>query len=280
MLTIEIMGGLGNQLFQIFTVISYSLTNNISYYFENKGISIGIRKIYYWDNIFKSLKSFIKPVINTAIIHESGFHYTPIVLPDSKINNYKLFGYYQSPNYFKHTQEDIFKLINLEEQKKELMINNKNINIDYNNTISLHFRVGDYANKQTHHPLMTADYYIKALKQLVLDTGKNNWNVLYFCEDSDSDINYVNKQINIIKEELLDLTFVKINSSLQDWEQLLTMSLCKHNIIANSTFSWWGAYFNSNPNKKVYYPKLWFGPAMGNLKIVDLFPNDWTVIIV
>ena len=53
------------------------------------------------------------------------------------------------------------------------------------------------------------------------------------------------------------------------------MSLCNHNIIANSTFSWWGAYFNHHEDKIVCYPDIWFGPAQGNKYMGDLFPEKW-----
>ena len=56
------------------------------------------------------------------------------------------------------------------------------------------------------------------------------------------------------------------------------MSLCQHNIVANSSFSWWGAYFNQNPSKIVTYPSKWFGPAHGNNKTDDLFPESWVKI--
>ena len=62
-----------------------------------------------------------------------------------------------------------------------------------------------------------------------------------------------------------------------DYEELILMSLCKHNIIANSTFSWWGAYFNTNPAKIVCYPSIWFGPDVTH-NTKDLCPESWTKI--
>jgi hypothetical protein len=74
-----------------------------------------------------------------------------------------------------------------------------------------------------------------------------------------------------------ELIFERADNTLADWQQMLLMSLCKDNIIANSTFSWWGAYFNTNPTKSVCYPAKWFHPKAGN-NIEDLCPNDWTAI--
>jgi hypothetical protein len=71
--------------------------------------------------------------------------------------------------------------------------------------------------------------------------------------------------------------FYKVPDMFEDWKQLLLMSVCDHNIIANSTFSWWGAYFNQNPGKMVCYPSAWFGPAL-NHDTRDLFPAGWVKI--
>jgi len=294
MITIELMGGLGNQLFQLFTLISYSLNNKIQFYIEDKQIENGHRKTTYWNNLLNLLKPYINKSdididIYIHIIKETQFHY--IDLPVLNINTYyKLNGYYQSYKYFDSNKEYLFNLIGLENIKKTILqkCTDNNYNSDYENTVALHFRIGDYSNLQQYHPLMTVEYYIKSINQLILDTNKNDWNILYFCEDID--INYVNDKINIIKNnECFDnLTFTKINSSLEDWEQIIIMSLCKHNIIANSTFSWWGAYLNTNNNnnnnnnnlQKVYYPEVWFGSGLEYNNMIDLFPCNWTKIII
>jgi hypothetical protein len=84
----------------------------------------------------------------------------------------------------------------------------------------------------------------------------------------------VEKKIEVLKQEF-PLEFVRGGSGLEDWEQMLQMSLCKHNIMANSTFSWWAAYFNTNKNQKVVYPYVWFGPRSNHHDTKDLFPVCW-----
>ena len=272
------MGGLGNQLFQIFALLSYSISNNIPFYIENKAIQNGPRKKVYWDNILQKLKIFLKqPLQNIPLLREPHFHYVQLPLVPSNIN-VKLFGYFQSYKYFNHNRETILTLLAMNEMKRE--IKNKTIYINYENTVSMHFRVGDYKDIQQHHPLMTIEYYTNALHSLIKDTSKDDWNILYYCEDDD--IEYVKSKIQELQGISIfnKLSFVKIDSQLDDWEQMLTMALCKHNIIANSTFSWWGAYLNENKDKQVYYPSMWFGPAQGNKNLKDLFPTDnkWNII--
>jgi hypothetical protein len=69
------------------------------------------------------------------------------------------------------------------------------------------------------------------------------------------------------------LLFIKASGFSTDWEDLLYMSLCRYNIIANSTYSWWGAYFNTYPDKEVCYPKKWFHKPEKDTRY--LCPNTW-----
>ena len=270
MITIEIMGGLGNQLFQIFTLISYCSIYRKNYqsfiYFENRQ-SNRIDRPYYWDNFLKSLKPLLRNTIhNIPILKEPTFNYTkiPIVNNDS----FKLYGYFQSYKYFENEKENIFKMIKLKEQKED-------IKIDCDNKVSLHFRMGDYKKLQQYHPILSINYYINAIDKLIKDTNKNDWTIIYFYEKEDEVI--VNDRINILKDKYKYIIFEPINEKYKDYEQMLIMSKCNHNIIANSSFSWWGAYFNENKNKNVYYPDVWFGEKIQkNTK--DLFPSEWLKI--
>ena len=105
---------------------------------------------------------------------------------------------------------------------------------------------------------------------MLIDGEKNDLYILYFCEEND--IVYVNEKITYLKHNtnFKKLTFIKVPNHLDDWEQMILMSLCRHHIIANSTFSWWGAYFGQG-NGIVYYPSKWFGPAFGEKNTYDLF---------
>ena len=119
------------------------------------------------------------------------------------------------------------------------------------------------------------EYYEKSLLYIA-SKAPNDKHVLYFCEEKD--VEKVNVIINQLKENLSNIRFIQCPLHFKDWEQLLIMSCCHHNIIANSTFSWWGAYLNQNNNKIICYPSLWFGEKKKHLDIKDLFPDNWIKI--
>ena len=273
MITIELMGGLGNQLFQIFAVIGYSLQHKIPFFFQDKGLHHGWRKTLYWDTLLSSLKPRMMRVDVNHIWREQQFEYAQIPYVG---NTYvKLFGYFQSYKYFDAYKTEIFDLIQIHSAKRELL--QKLDHIDLKNTISMHFRMGDYKALPEHHPILPLSYYEQSLQRVCADTTRDDWTVLYVCEEED--VAFVNASfIDNLKMRFPNMTFQKLHGNLADWEQMLAMSLCCHNIIANSTFSWFGAYFNTRSDRKVYYPSVWFGPAQGKKYLGDLFPTEWNKV--
>ena len=122
------------------------------------------------------------------------------------------------------------------------------------------------------HPIVDVNYYKNSLE--TLSNELNNCNILYFYEKEDEDI--INGYIDILKEKFSN-NFLPINTEIEDWKQLLLMSCCNYNIIANSSFSWWAAYFNTYKNKKVIYPSIWFAENV-NKKSSDICPKQWIQI--
>lgn len=280
MITCNLMGGLGNQLFQIFATISYCM------YVKQKFVFLDLDKIEYdipdvtvrytyWNSILDSLKPFLVKNFNYDIIEqEKNFSYNKLNIYNIK-NNILLHGYFQSYKYFNHNYEIILRLLKINNKKLELF-NKLDLKDKYfNNYISIHFRLGDYKKKTDYHPIMSYKYYKNSLKFILSKIKKETTNVLYFCEDED--IETVSKTIDILKEEFKSINFINGTKNLSDWEQMLLMSLCHHNIIANSSFSWWGAYFNSWTDKIVCYPSIWFGSS-ANHNTKDLCPPEWNKI--
>ena len=147
----------------------------------------------------------------------------------------------------------------------------------------LHVRRGDpnltdkrgfkwaYVNLQDQHPTQPIEYYEEALKHL-----PNDMPVLVF---SDS-IDWVKEQPFFQHDRFMfsEPEDVYDDGALVPYMDLCIMSLCDHAIIANSSMSWWGAWLQSNPNKKVIAPKMWFGSAYQFHNTKDLYCDDWTVL--
>ena len=151
--------------------------------------------------------------------------------------------------------------------------------------ISMHFRLGDYKKLPDYHPILPLEYYTQSLKKIfeVLNQGKEEkihesrkMKILYFCEKEDNEDAQV--KITILQKEFPNVEFIKAEDSIEDWKQMILMSCCKYNIIANSSFSWWGGYFNNDKDKIVCYPKVWFGHKLTHHNLNDLFPRSWIKI--
>lgn len=289
MISVFLQGGLGNQLFQIFTTIAHSIKMNSTFVFTyDEVLNYGTIRYTYWNTFLNLLERFTtkdKTLTNHDVqqfirYNERNFHYDE--LPNFGKVNVTLFGYYQSYKYFDFYKEHLFSLIDLETQQNnmEKYLNCKNINVDTDKLISMHFRIGDYVDKPDYHPIMTYNYYSSAMRTL-RDKKITSGIVLYFCENKDND--RVNIMIDQLKNENKDFSFVKIDDYIPDWEQMLIMSCCHCNIIANSSFSWWGAYFNKHRDTSSHiaiYPSTWFGPSLRTHNLKDLHPPTWICVTV
>jgi hypothetical protein len=275
MITCNLKGGLGNQLFQIFAIIAYSLKHSKPFKFVYTDLVPSITPRYsYWESFLKSLKAFTisaYPSINTQIIRYPDMDYRELPSPSSEHTIFD--GYFQSYKYFEERQGDIFRLIQLDKQRTECL---ERYDIDLKNTISMHFRMGDYKHLGHFHPIMGFNYYKNALTHILSSCQYQRWKVVYFCEAEDN--NDVINIINSLAEVFPLLTFEKASDQTADWEQMLLMSGCTHNIIANSSFSWFAAYFNSYKDKIVCYPNVWFCGSGSNIRVDDLFPPSWQKI--
>ena len=121
----------------------------------------------------------------------------------------------------------------------------------------MHIRRTDYTTSNGYHPVQTVEYYKKALEII------GEYDKLFIFSD---DIEWCRNNLKFD-----NMIFIEGNTDIED---LYLISLCKHNIIANSSFSWWGAWLNKNPNKKVIAPSKWFGD-MANLNESDIVPEGW-----
>lgn len=288
MIMCNLMGGLGNQMFQIFTTISYAIKKKQRFQFLNVDKLVGYtQRSTYWKTFFHRLQLFLTNDYpkDIEILREKGFRFDILTTRELMSNrNYLLYGYFQSYKYFQDNYETICKIIGLEEMKMNVYkkletMNSTDINIntiDLNNSISMHFRIGDYKKIQQYHPIAPYEYYVNSLQLTQKQYPETKFTIFYFCEDVD--IEDVMEKILKLEKEFPDYSFIRGENSLEDWEQMLYMSCCHHNIIANSTFSWWAAYFNSWSDKIVCYPGVWFGPS-ANHNTEDLCPDNWVKIV-
>jgi hypothetical protein len=273
----KLQGGLGNQLFQIFTTIAYSLEQSKPFFFLNiHQLGIGLNgqtiRYTYWNTFLSGLNPFLKRIEDVPkliCIKEKSFSYEKLYEMFDKNCCTLLVGYFQSPKYFDKYKNIICRLLKLD-VKKMIVFNNNRYN--FNDYISMHFRLGDYKKYSNVYPILNKQYYTNSISYILDQVTNKPKQVLYFCEEGDLD--EVTKIISGLQALFPYLNFVRANPLLEDWEQLLLMSLCQYNIIANSTFSWWGAYLNDNSNKIVCYPCQWFCIETNN-DISDLFPEDW-----
>ncbi len=283
MIISEIMGGLGNQLFQYAAARTVAMNNNsilkldLSWYnnsnsrpyllnaFNTSPIEASINEIKHLKEITikKLLQKFILKNNNYKYIDKStGF--------DKKFefiqNNTYMSGYYQSEKYFTSIEHIIRKEFCL---KKPISTRYNDVvsKIQTHNSISLHIRRGDY---HAINNILSLNYYYSAIE--IMGNLLNKQLLLIAFSD---DIDWAKKNLFVN----YPIIFIDGGNDFDSYEEMYLMSICKHNIIANSSFSWWGAWLNNNPQKIVIAPATWH--AYSNTILLsqkDIVPESWICI--
>lgn len=189
-------------------------------------------------------------------IKEAGHQYQKLYFHKKlRYSRIMLDGYWQSEKYFAHCREEVLKALGYQWELKE-------------GWCSIHVRRGDYLKYPDKHPVVTMEYLTKAMDMIADHRGIERFMV--FSDDIPWCIAHFSS---------LPYHFhYSIDQTPE--EDLIAGSCCEHNIISNSTFSWWGAWLNQNPDKVVISPSKdnWFGPGNAHLDTSDLIPESWIQI--
>ena len=280
---LKLTGGLGNQMFQFATGYSIAKKKNIELnldlsWFNRRNLHNGFEldnvfDIYSKINFlnkpfsfkrFKLKELFIKIDRTYKTFDEPYFHYTSEI--DNIPEHSFLRGYWQSEIYFKEYKNEIKNIFTF---NRSLNGENNKIAQDIinNKSVSIHIRRGDFLLKRNHkHQVDLTKYYSEAIKIV-----KKNYTSPKFYIFTD-DFDWVSKN-NLINSNYV---FVNINQGMNSFIDMQLMSLCNINILANSSFSWWGAWLNNNNDKTIFAPKNWFSDKSINTD--DLIPKTWNKI--
>ena len=267
MVITKLQGGLANQIFQwtygkyLSEKYSTPLYLDLSFYQGQFGVTKRDFSLNKFPNLSYNLLPNDRDISNwsnepnkTKLVKISdNFHYYELEYKEN--SHYYLDGYWQSEKYFIEI-EDIIR-DNL--KPLESIIEILKSKYPTENSVSIHIRRTDYVKSNGYHPVQSIEYYQNALDLLEYD------NILIFSDD----IEWCKTNLHFD-----NMIFVEGNDDIED---LWLMSLCNHNIIANSSFSWWGAWLNENKDKKVIAPKKWFGEKSG-LNDSDIIPEKWIKI--
>lgn len=261
------LGRLGNQMFQYAAL--RGIAHNRDYNFclpiyQNEiddGIGNKLRTELFSVFRMESITALNIQLIDKdrPIVSEKGFEF------DENLFNacpdwVSLYGFFQSEKYFKNVEDIIradFKF------KSEILDPCQEMIEGVDSPISLHIRRTDYLSNNQNHNNLGLDYYEKALKEF-----DDNRQVIVFSDDPEW----------CKKQELFSSDRFLVSENESGYVDMCLMSLCKDHIIANSTFSWWGAWLCENKEKRVISPRDWFGPNLKNNNLKDLIPETWIQI--
>ena len=251
-------GGLGNCMFQIASTYAIAKDHGDTCAFDFSMIPVyqGCPAESYRKTIYKKLRRLAGGTRGMPIYREKGYGFNKVPYR----NNMMLVGYFGHEAYFAHHKKDIVELFKHDETIRN--IKNKYSQI-LTNSVSLHVRRGDYLKFSKVYVLLTPDYYKRALE--TIESKAKIHNILVFSDD-----------IEWCKENIKDPRITYIHGE-PDYVDLYLMALTNHNILANSSFSWWGTYLNENPDKIVCAPRKWFRDGFVS-KSEYLYCDNWIKI--
>jgi hypothetical protein len=252
------MGGLGNQLFQVAAAMSLALDvqddfgiNHEICYTPNQG-NVSSK---YSSTFFKLIPSISKEQMPTRVYHEPTFRFTPLI----KERDQMIFGYFQSEKYFLPYKQRVLDTFTPSQSELGFVSYKLQNRRGGKQLVSVHIRRGDYLKFSHHHYVQSVDYYKAAMAQFP--------DALFLIISDDLDWAKQNiKGDNVI--------YSPFENEVNDF---YAMVCCDHNIISNSTFSWWAAYLNQHEGRTVIAPKNWYNELAG-VDIADLLPADWKVV--
>ena len=261
MISTLLYGRLGNLMFQIAAGYGLAKENNDEFVIDLKNGHLDKSVAHYEDNpVLAKFKRF--DIRNYSIIKyfEPFFPYKKI--PYTCYTNHVLVlcGYFQSELYFLDYKSEVCDLFlnsmiidRITQKYRDIL----------DNSVSISVRRTDYVKLSSYHNLLSIGYYIDGLKYI--ERIKKIDNILIMSDD-----------IEWCKDNFCDnrITFIE---GLKDYESLYLISLCKNNVDANSSFSWWGSYLNKNKDKIVIMPKIWLGKE-ANRDWQDIYPQNVVIL--
>ncbi|MDD5680989.1 MAG: alpha-1,2-fucosyltransferase [Candidatus Omnitrophica bacterium] len=285
MIIAKLVGGLGNQMFQyalarclayrLGTILKLDITSYRTAKLRKYGLcyfNITERFVNLYDLIRINNSHRISPRLTSwlfgkkpmKVITQKNFSYDSSIFDIDKGTDVYLDGYWQSEKYFIDIEDIIRKEFTV---KNALSGKSKELagKIANSTSVSLHVRRKDYVDNEIthrHHGICSYEYYEAAIDKIAESVVTPNFFVF------SDDIDWAKKNIHAEHP----VTFVNNNGN-KDYEDLRLISMCKHHIIANSSFSWWGAWLCENHNKIIYAPQKWFNTASRDLAV--LIPSKW-----
>ncbi|WP_299099003.1 alpha-1,2-fucosyltransferase [uncultured Winogradskyella sp.] len=294
MVVINLKGGLGNQLFEYAASLAIAKQRNQELKIDIKsfesdpyGRKFGLcsfkidNKIYSKKevdaflnlSIFERITNALKPR-NSKRYYSLGDRELDLSILEATPKDQYLNGYFANSGYFKNIRTELLQNIELKEDLKTDLFKKKIEWIKQNKFISIHIRRADYISDKGANQLfetLDRNYYDRCIDYF--KSNKETSNKFLFFSD---DIEWVKNEFKTLENTY----FIEEKELYKDYFDLMFMAACEHNIIANSTFSWWSAWLNKNPNKTVLAPKAWYRNQdyQAFFEKTKFIPETWILI--